>query len=100
MTDSEILQRYGLSKVGHWEFGEFASAKHLSHLRGISFVLDATMHSIKDIVYAFLVDGHVCYIGETTNGLKDRFLSYRYGNTTLTDTDNAVKQRITVALEQ
>jgi len=94
----EFIQRCGFERVGHWELGLYKSTKHLSHLHGVQFVLDDDFNGSGGVVYAFVIDKAVVYIGETTKGMRDRFLSYRYGNPLERDTDNRVKVELTDAL--
>ena len=98
----EILVNHGLAELGRW----VASTKHatVAHLIpvcafGINYALPKEWHRRSNVVYAFLVDGLVCYLGETTSGMAPRFDGYRYGNTLVTDTDNRVKLAITQALK-
>lgn len=52
----------------------------------------------RNVVYAFVLNGSVRYIGETSAGMSSRFASYRYGNPLVRDTDNRIKIAITGAL--
>ncbi len=88
------------TRIGAWEFGNYASTKHLKHLRGIQFSINTEYINIKDIVYLFAIDEEIVYVGETSNSLKARLESYRYGNSYKKDTDNRVKIAITSALEE
>lgn len=96
------LKHHGLQPIGNW----VASDNHASvaHLRescksGIHFELQPEWKKQRNVVYAFVVDGYVQYVGETTAGMASRFASYRYGNPLESDTDNRVKLAITEALE-
>jgi hypothetical protein len=100
MSCKETLDAYGLKEAGHWKFGAYKSASHLSDLPGISFVLEDTFRRATNVVYAFVVGDQVLYVGETTNGMSDRFTSYRYGNKLERDNDNCIKREITNALQQ
>lgn len=93
----ELLK--SMVKVGNWEFGDYSSTKHLKHLKGIQFSIDRKHFDLKDIVYIFTINQKIVYIGETSNSLKARMESYRYGNNYKKDTDNRVKIAITKALE-
>ena len=94
----EVLKSYLFQQVGHWELAEYKSTAHLSHLRGMHFVLDAAFDDRGGVVYAFVIDHDVAYIGETSKRMRNRFVSYRYGNPLERDTDNRVKIELTEAL--
>jgi hypothetical protein len=94
----EVLKTYGFQRVGHWELADYKSTTHLSHLRGVQFILNETFPDRGGVVYAFVIDQDVAYIGETYKGMRDRFVSYRYGNPLERDTDDRIKIELTEAL--
>jgi hypothetical protein len=94
------IKNFGLGKIGYWKLSHHRSTNHLSHMPGIDFVLEDHFKKAKNVVYAFAIDDRVAYVGETTKGMGERFLSYRYGNPLKRDTDNRVKIEITKALEK
>jgi len=98
MKSTDEIIKYGLGKIGSWTLSHHRSTKHLSHLDGIDFKLDANFKKARNVVYSFAIDDNVAYVGETTKGMSERFLSYRYGNPLERDTDNRVKIEITKAL--
>ena len=93
------LHEYGLREVGSWILSDHKSTKHLSHINGIDFNIDNSIGNLQNVIYAFVSNNEVLYIGETSAGLKSRFQSYRYGNPLESDTDNRVKIKITKQLE-
>lgn len=95
------LKHHGLQLIGKWVVsGRHASVSHLREkcATGINFELQSEWKMKPNVVYAFVFDGQVRYIGETTAGMNSRFASYRYGNPLMTDTDNRVKIAITEKL--
>lgn len=95
------LESHGLQEIGQWIKSDRYSTVPVMRDRvatGINFDLHNDWRNKHDVVYAFVVDSHIRYIGETTKGMAERFISYRSGNTKITDTDNAVKLVITNAL--
>ena len=90
-------------KIGYWELNDkFKTHKVLSHLNllGINFVVDKERAKLENVVYVFKSENEILYIGETTKGVKERFVSYRYGFDKLIDTDNRVKIEITKILSE
>ncbi len=88
-------------KIGYWELNDsYKSHKILNdlNLRGINFVINKEKSELKNVVYVFKSEEEILYIGETTKGIKERFVSYRYGFDKLNDTDNRVKKEITKLL--
>jgi hypothetical protein len=96
----QSLVRFGMQRVGQWARSHHATVKHLRPdcATGINFELSPDWSRRGDVVYAFVFDGKVRRIGETTRGMAERFLSYRYGNKNPKDTDNPVKLAITATL--
>lgn len=96
------LKHHGLQLIGKWITSDrHASVSHLSEKcsTGINFEILPEWKMKRNVVYAFVSDGQVRYIGETTAGMNSRFASYRYGNPLMTDTDNRVKIAITEQLK-
>jgi hypothetical protein len=60
------LDRIGFTAVGWWELTE----------TGISFELNEVA-TARNILYAFVIDGHVSYIGKTTQSLRARMAGYK-----------------------
>ena len=96
----KLLKKHGLAKLGNWVKSNHASVSHLRDKCpfGINYALPKEWHKKRNVIYAFVVDGAVCYIGETTAGMALRFNGYRYGNPLQIDTDNRVKLEITKIL--
>ncbi len=95
------LSRHGLQKVGRWVTSGHASVKHLKEecKIGINYDIQSYLKHKRHIIYAFVFNANVRYIGETSvGGLVDRFNGYRYGNPYPSDTNNRVKLAITSAL--
>jgi hypothetical protein len=94
------LSEHGLSPIGTWNKGAYATVAHLRDqcLFGLTFDLPKAWHTRSNVVYAFVVGEVVLYIGETTNGLASRFAGYRYGNPSPADTDNRIKLALSQAL--
>lgn len=94
------LKDYGLSQLGLWKKSHHKTVSHLRDecLFGINYELPKEWQTKRDVIYAFVINGIVSYIGETTSGISSRFSGYRYGNPLITDTDNRVKLAITRAL--
>jgi len=68
-TRSRLLNRLleiGFEKVGHWQLADDKIAFHLSR-----------MAAERNILYAFVCDGKVTYIGKTTSPLSARMSGYR-----------------------
>lgn len=99
MTTS-ALSAHGLSPIGTWNKGDYATVVHLREQCpfGLTFELPTAWRTRANVVYAFVVDEVVLYIGETTSGLASRFTGYRYGNPSPADTDNRIKLAISQAL--
>ena len=100
LTMSEILKSYGFTELGSWGKSNHATVSHLKAECdfGINYCLVKEWHKKRNVVYAFMIDGLISYLGETTAGMASRFNGYRYGNPLATDTDNRVKLAITRAL--
>lgn len=97
------IEKHGLILIGKWA----RSDKHSSvgHLKnnisfGINFDVFPEWKNKTNVTYAFVVNGRVDYIGESTKGISSRFVGYRYGNPLVTDTDNRVKINITKCLNE
>jgi hypothetical protein len=95
------LENHGLLEIGQWKksdrYNTVPIMRGLVNI-GIDFDLHDDWINMHDVVYAFVVDSRIRYIGETTKGMEERFKSYSYGNTKETDNDNNVKLLITNAL--
>ena len=91
------LIEYGLEKVGSWIQSSHGSVHHLRAKCpfGIQFEIPRELLGKPNIVYAFVFDSVVRYVGETTAGMRSRFEGYRYGNPLESDTDNRIKLAIT-----
>lgn len=90
-------------RIGEWvKSGSHGSVAHLRNSVpfGINFAIPRDWKCRTNVVYAFILDGVVEYVGETTRGVADRFSGYRYGNPLVSDTDNRVKLGITTCLEK
>ncbi len=96
----ETLTDHGLCQVGFWVRGNYQSVAHLRPECpfGIGYELYSGWPNRSHVVYAFISDNIVMYIGETRAGMASRFNGYRYGNPYVKDTDNRVKLAITAAL--
>jgi len=94
------LERHGLQVIGQWIKSNHASVAHMrkEFETGINFEVPNDWCQKRNIIYAFVINSEVQYIGETTAGIASRFISYRYGNPLERDTDNRVKRAITEAL--
>ena len=94
------LKNHGLERLGCWIKGQYATVAHLRAACpfGIAYDLPRPWHAKRNVLYAFVIDSSVRYVGETTAGMASRFNGYRYGNPLVTDTDNRVKLAITQAL--
>ena len=94
------LAAHGLTECGSWVRGDHGSVAHLRDVCafGLSFDVPGEWKSRRDVVYAFVANGAVIYIGETSSGMGTRFANYRYGNSVPGDTDNRIKLAITQAL--
>ena len=92
------LEKFEMKKIGEWILSNHKSTKHLSELHGINFIVPANISTLRDVIYSFVIDSKIIYIGETTAGIASRFQGYRYGNPLVTDTDNRIKIAITDAL--
>ena len=90
-----MIEDFGFIKAGSWIKSENKSTKHLLPIQGINFLVSKDILEVKNVVYSFIVDKSILYIGETTVGMKSRFSGYRYGNTLESDTDNRIKIAIT-----
>lgn len=66
MTQIDTLLRVGFRKAGCWVLQE---AKPCYSLQDAG--------SERDVLYAFVADGQVLYIGKTTRGLKKRMYGYQ-----------------------
>lgn len=97
---SEILKGYDFIELGLWDKSHHATVSHLEAecAFGINYDISKDWHKKRNVVYAFMMDGVISYLGETTAGMASRFNGYRYGNPLATDTDNRVKLAITRAL--
>ena len=95
-----VLSAHGLSPIGTWNKGAYATVAHLRNRCpfGLTFDLPTEWRTRANVVYAFVVDEVVLYIGETTSGLASRFAGYRYGNPSPADTDNRIKLALSQAL--
>jgi len=100
ITMQDTLTGHGLCQVGFWVPGNYQSVAHLRPQCpfGIGYELNSGWSTRRDVVYAFISDNIVMYIGETRAGMASRFNGYRYGNPYEKDTDNRVKLAITDAL--
>lgn len=92
------LEQYEMKKIGEWVLSDHKSTKHLSDMQGINYIIPTNISKQRDVIYSFVIDSKVIYIGETTAGIASRFQGYRYGNPLVTDTDNRIKIAITDAL--
>jgi len=95
------LKNHGLQFIGNWiSSNQHASVSHLKEKCkiGINFELLTEWKKKRNVVYAFVSNGHVRYIGETSAGMNSRFTGYRYGNPLVRDTDNRIKMAITEVL--
>lgn len=97
----KLLREHGLTPLGTWKKSTHASVGHLRDQCpfGIAFDLPADWRTRSNVVYAFVMEDTVLYIGETTRGVGSRFEGYRYGNPAQKDTDNRIKLAITQALQ-
>lgn len=98
ISHTTCLKNYGFKKIGRWVKSHYKSTKHLSHLPGIAFEIPKSHMHERNVVYSFISNGNIIYIGETTAGMASRFAGYRYGNPAPSDTDNRVKIYITDVL--
>lgn len=101
MRKAELVS-YGFQMIGAWQFSSrHKSVKHLldERIEGINFSIPSEIKEARNVVYAFLADDEVIYVGETTRGMSSRFEGYRYGNPNEADTDNNVKKVITKSLQ-
>ena len=94
----QVLENFGLKRIGEWVFGHYESTHHLKGLKGIQYKIPS-QKSLCGFVYAFSIDNEVVYVGETTQIMGERLNGYRYGNPVEQDTDNRVKVYITKTLE-
>lgn len=63
----EQLVNMGFRHVGDWKMNE----------EKLQFNLDSTCASLKNVLYAFISDEKVMYIGKTTQPLKKRMYGYQ-----------------------
>lgn len=96
----EALASCGMVMIGRWRTSSHKSVEHLKSRCpiGIQYEIPQEWRTKRDVVYAFVIDNVVRYVGETSAGMTYRFDGYRYGNPLVTDTDNRVKVAITDAL--
>jgi hypothetical protein len=95
-----MLASFGLVRISEWSLSaQYGSVQHLAHLPGISFTLEESAKWKRHVVYVFLFDELARYVGETSAGLAQRLVGYRYGNPSIADTDNRVKLAITEHLQ-
>lgn len=86
-ADLALLKKYGFQKFGYWEMmfagserdGEAQSAAIMSVAGGsapvtLERLANEERHSM---IYAFLVDGEVRYVGQTEAGIVSRMIQYQ-----------------------
>lgn len=79
----ERLEAAGFRRVGSWTLSESA------------LICNLTSHaSLADVLYAFVADGQVVYVGKTTKQLGQRMYQYQHpGPTQRTNIDNHARLR-------
>lgn len=97
----EILTDHGLQKLGAWVQSDHATVAHLKAecSFGINYEIPKEWKTKRNVIYAFVINSVIFYLGETTAGMASRFNGYRYGNPLAKDTDNRIKLAITRALK-
>lgn len=66
-TNMNRLVKVGFKPAGHW----------LLNGNCLELILDAVLAQEADVLYAFVVDGSLAYVGKTTQSLKKRMQGYK-----------------------
>jgi hypothetical protein len=90
MNDTEILKKIGFDEAGKWTLHEKVKS-------GINFLLNNKKFENERVVYAFVVDDDVKYVGvceKNNTTLKERLTRYKYRQGGSRSTNKRVGEKI------